>query len=67
MAADHLSRLEDPHHEEPKGDEIDDAFPDESLMSIESNVLWYADFANYLVAGVLPKGWTNQQLSLIHI
>nr|XP_043611705.1 uncharacterized protein LOC122583353 [Erigeron canadensis] len=33
LATDHLSSLEDPYREEPKGDDIDDAFPDESLMN----------------------------------
>jgi len=62
LAADHLSRLEDPHREELREIDIDDAFPDEYLMNIDTvDIPWYADIANYLVAGFLPKGWTHQQ------
>ena len=41
---DHLSRLVVESHDTP----IDDAFPDEHLMSIESgHAPWFADYANY--------------------
>ncbi|KAJ9542216.1 hypothetical protein OSB04_028722 [Centaurea solstitialis] len=44
---------------------IRDKFPDESLNMIktigEDPIPWYADFANYLAAGVLVKGMTYQQ------
>ena len=52
LAADHLSRLENPNLEELKEDEIDDYFPDETLMTIgkddDEEVPWFADYANYL-------------------
>ncbi|GJV69792.1 reverse transcriptase domain-containing protein [Tanacetum coccineum] len=60
LAADHLSRLENPH----KGDlvelEMNDNFPHESLNMIafndENEPPWFADIANYLVCNVLIKG-----------
>ncbi|GJS12669.1 putative nucleotidyltransferase, ribonuclease H [Tanacetum coccineum] len=36
VAADHLSRLENPHLEELRDDDIDDNFPDETLMNVSS-------------------------------
>ncbi|GJT26340.1 reverse transcriptase domain-containing protein [Tanacetum coccineum] len=36
VMADHLSRLENPHLEELKDDDIDDNFPDETLMNVSS-------------------------------
>ncbi|GKA53386.1 reverse transcriptase domain-containing protein [Tanacetum coccineum] len=60
LAADHLSRLENPH----KGDlvemEMNDNFPHESLNMIDlnddSDPPWFADIANYLVGNVLVRG-----------
>ncbi|GJX43344.1 reverse transcriptase domain-containing protein, partial [Tanacetum coccineum] len=65
VAADHLSRLENPH----KGDlvemEMNDNFPHESLNMIalndENKPSWFADIANYLVGNVLIKGMSSQQ------
>nr|GEU54026.1 reverse transcriptase domain-containing protein [Tanacetum cinerariifolium] len=65
LAADHLSRLENPH----KGDliemEMNDNFPHESLNMIALNhdnePSWFADIANYLVGNVLIKGMSSQQ------
>ncbi|GJY54922.1 hypothetical protein Tco_0446586 [Tanacetum coccineum] len=60
VAADHLSRIE---NEEISDDsEVDDNCPEETLM--ENNTKdepWFADFANYLVADIIPKGMTYQQ------
>ncbi|GJZ93252.1 putative nucleotidyltransferase, ribonuclease H, partial [Tanacetum coccineum] len=64
VAADHLSRLEKPNLKELKDEEINDEFPDEFLMSIktdEKESPWFADFANYLVGGILRKGLTYAQ------
>ncbi|GJT91910.1 reverse transcriptase domain-containing protein [Tanacetum coccineum] len=58
VAADHLSRLEKPNLND---EEINDEFPDEFHMSIktdEEEILWFVDFANYLVGGILRKGLT---------
>ncbi|GJX84618.1 reverse transcriptase domain-containing protein [Tanacetum coccineum] len=42
--------------------QADDNFPRETLMEINTkNKPWFADFANYLVADIIPKGMTYQQ------
>ncbi|KAJ9545103.1 hypothetical protein OSB04_024810 [Centaurea solstitialis] len=65
LAADHLSRLENPYMDSGGIEVIRDKFPDEGLNMIktigEDPIPWYADFANYLAAGVLVKGMTHQQ------
>ncbi|GJW18119.1 reverse transcriptase domain-containing protein [Tanacetum coccineum] len=60
VAADHLSRIE---NEEISDDsEVDDNFPGETLMEINTrDEPWFEDFANYLVADIIPKGMTYQQ------
>ncbi|GKD62076.1 reverse transcriptase domain-containing protein [Tanacetum coccineum] len=60
VAADHLSRI---GKEETSDDsEVDDNFPRETLMEINTeNGPWFADFANYLVCDIIPKGMTYQQ------
>ncbi|GJY87011.1 reverse transcriptase domain-containing protein [Tanacetum coccineum] len=60
VAANHLSRIK---NEEISDDsKVDDNFPRESLMEINTrNEPWFADFANYLVADIIPKGMTYQQ------
>ncbi|GJZ52016.1 reverse transcriptase domain-containing protein [Tanacetum coccineum] len=59
VAAYHLSRLEIPHLEEVRDDDIDDNFPDKTLMNVssteEDKIPWFADFANYLVGKILKK------------
>ncbi|GJX40796.1 reverse transcriptase domain-containing protein [Tanacetum coccineum] len=58
--ADHLSRIE--NDESSDDNEVDDNFPGEILMEINTkDELWFADFANYLVANIIPKGMTYQQ------
>ncbi|GKA03580.1 reverse transcriptase domain-containing protein [Tanacetum coccineum] len=47
-----------------KDEDIDDNFPDESLMNVSSKdeeIPWFADFANYLVGKILRKGLTYAQ------
>ncbi|KAJ9541560.1 hypothetical protein OSB04_028066 [Centaurea solstitialis] len=65
LAADHLSRLENPDMDSGGSEVIRDKFPDEDLNMIktigEDPIPWYADIANYLAAGVLVKGMTHQQ------
>ncbi|GKC53206.1 reverse transcriptase domain-containing protein [Tanacetum coccineum] len=60
VAADHLSRIE---NEETSDDsEVDDNFPGETLMEINTeDEPWFADFANYLASDIIPKGMTYQQ------
>ncbi|GJS43434.1 reverse transcriptase domain-containing protein [Tanacetum coccineum] len=56
VAADHLSRIET-----SDDSEVDDNFPKETLMEINTkNEPWFADFANYLVGDIIPKGMTYQ-------
>ncbi|GKA39789.1 hypothetical protein Tco_0732340 [Tanacetum coccineum] len=60
VAADHLSRIE--NDESSDDSDVDDNFPGETLMEINTkDEPWFADFANYLVAKVIPKGMTYQQ------
>ncbi|XP_073025095.1 uncharacterized protein [Primulina eburnea] len=57
QVADHLSRLENPIQ---GNDFIRDDFPDEQLFEI-NNLLWYADFVNYLSSKFIPPHFTYQQ------
>ncbi|GJW24718.1 reverse transcriptase domain-containing protein [Tanacetum coccineum] len=42
--------------------EVDDNFPGETLMEINTkDEPWFADFANYLVGDIIAKGMTYQQ------
>ncbi|GJW09659.1 reverse transcriptase domain-containing protein [Tanacetum coccineum] len=60
VAADHLSRIE--NDETSDDSEVDDNFPEETLMEINTvSEPWFADFANYLVGNIIPKGMTYQQ------
>ncbi|GKA58250.1 reverse transcriptase domain-containing protein [Tanacetum coccineum] len=60
VAADHLSQIE--NEEICNDSEVDENFPGETLMKINTrNEPWFADFANYLVADIIPKGMTYQQ------
>ncbi|GJV88368.1 reverse transcriptase domain-containing protein [Tanacetum coccineum] len=60
VAADHLSRID--NNETSDDSEVDDNFPGETLMEINTrDEPWFADFANYLVGDIIPKGMTYQQ------
>ncbi|GJX67056.1 reverse transcriptase domain-containing protein [Tanacetum coccineum] len=60
VAADHLSRID--NNESSDDSEVDDNFPGETLMEINTrNEPWFADFANYLVGDIIPRGMTYQQ------
>ncbi|GKF36565.1 hypothetical protein Tco_0113323, partial [Tanacetum coccineum] len=60
VAADHLSRIE--NDKSSNDSEVDDNFPRETLMEINTkDEPWFADFANYLVADIIPKGMMYQQ------
>ena len=51
VVVDHLSRLIIESRDLP----IDDDFPDEHLMGVTSaQAPWFADYANYRAAGILP-------------
>nr|GEU38771.1 hypothetical protein [Tanacetum cinerariifolium] len=59
VAADHLSRIE--NDETSDDSEVDDNFPGETLMEINSkDKPWFADFANYLVGDIIPKRMSYQ-------
>ena len=61
QVADHLSRLEANELEE-NTQEIHDSFPDEAVMLLAHNTTpWYADFANFLVCGIMPDGLSASQ------
>ncbi|GJZ30484.1 reverse transcriptase domain-containing protein [Tanacetum coccineum] len=57
LAADHLSRLENPDLGTFMEEEITDEFPDEHLMILKAELNndepWYADYVNYIVGKIL--------------
>nr|XP_027067751.1 uncharacterized protein LOC113693402 [Coffea arabica] len=57
LVADHLSRIPVGEDNEP----LRDAFPEEHLFSINSQLPWYADLVNYLVTGNFPAGWPKSK------
>ncbi|GJV24279.1 reverse transcriptase domain-containing protein [Tanacetum coccineum] len=60
VAADHLSRID--NNETSDDSEVDDNFPRETLMEINTrDEPWFADFANYLVGDIIPKRMMYQQ------
>ncbi|GKB57304.1 putative nucleotidyltransferase, ribonuclease H [Tanacetum coccineum] len=65
LAADHLSRLENPNIGEIVKEEIKDKFPDEHLMILKTKLNdeepWYADYVNYIVGKVVPTEWTPEK------
>ncbi|GJY21588.1 reverse transcriptase domain-containing protein [Tanacetum coccineum] len=62
LAADHLSRLENPDLETLNEEAIRDSFPDEYLMAVHVRETaedpWYADYANFLVSKIIPHRLT---------
>ncbi|GJW78984.1 reverse transcriptase domain-containing protein [Tanacetum coccineum] len=64
LAADHLSRLENPHENELDPKEINEKFPLETLSSIavlDASTPWFADIANYHAGNFMIKGMSTQQ------
>ncbi|XP_071939053.1 uncharacterized protein [Coffea arabica] len=57
LVADHLSRIPIGEDNEP----LRDAFPEEHLFSLNSQLPWYADLVNYLVTGDFPAGWPKSK------
>ncbi|GJR03554.1 reverse transcriptase domain-containing protein [Tanacetum coccineum] len=65
LAADHLSRLENPHQGDLEKKEINETFPLETLGMISfhgnSSTPWFADIANYHAGNFIVKGMSSQQ------
>ncbi|GKE79725.1 hypothetical protein Tco_1549725 [Tanacetum coccineum] len=65
LAADHLSRLENPHQSVLDKKEINKMFTLETLSMVyfrgDSSTLWFADFANYHAENFVVKGMSSQQ------
>ena len=59
MVADYLSRLEFGKKQDKAS--IQEMFPDEQLMRVDSIVPWFADYMNYLACKVLPPELSPQQ------
>ncbi|GJX54439.1 reverse transcriptase domain-containing protein [Tanacetum coccineum] len=68
LAADHLSRLENPHQNEFENKEITETFPLETLGSValrDDNAPWYADFANYHAGNFIVKICADSRISVV--
>ncbi|GKC80706.1 reverse transcriptase domain-containing protein [Tanacetum coccineum] len=62
LAANHLSRLENPHKDVLENKDINEHFPLETLGVISSeSTLWFADYANFNAGNFIIKGMTTQQ------
>nr|GEW38220.1 reverse transcriptase domain-containing protein [Tanacetum cinerariifolium] len=65
LAADHLSRLENPHQNMLDPKEINKSFLLETLNLVSScgnsSTPWFADFANYHAGNFVVKGMSSQQ------
>nr|GEZ64403.1 reverse transcriptase domain-containing protein [Tanacetum cinerariifolium] len=65
LAADHLSRLENPHQNVLDPKEINESFPLETLNMFSTrgsqSTPWFADFANYHAGIFIAKGMSSQQ------
>nr|GEY36707.1 reverse transcriptase domain-containing protein [Tanacetum cinerariifolium] len=67
LAADHLSRLENPHQNVLDPKEINESFPLETLNLVSTrgnqSTSWFADFTNYHAGNFVDKGMSPQQKS----
>nr|GEW10653.1 reverse transcriptase domain-containing protein [Tanacetum cinerariifolium] len=62
LAADHLSRLENPHQDVLENKDINENFQLETLGSLTSHKIpWFADIANFYAGNFIKKGLTSQQ------
>ncbi|GJX58009.1 reverse transcriptase domain-containing protein, partial [Tanacetum coccineum] len=65
LAADHLSRLENPYENVLGPKEINETFPLETLSMVTfrgvTSTPWFADFANYHAGNFVVKGMSTQQ------
>nr|GEV04876.1 reverse transcriptase domain-containing protein [Tanacetum cinerariifolium] len=67
LAADHLSRLENPQQNVLDPKEINESIPLETLNLVSTrgnqSTIWFADFANYHAGNFIVKGMSSQQKS----
>nr|GEV00200.1 hypothetical protein [Tanacetum cinerariifolium] len=67
LAADHLSRLENPHQNVLDPKEINESFPLETLNLVSTRgnqcTTWFVDFTNYHAGNFIVKGMSSQQKS----
>nr|GEZ89485.1 reverse transcriptase domain-containing protein [Tanacetum cinerariifolium] len=62
LAADHLSRLENPHKDVLENKDINENFTLETLGSLSSgSTPWFFDIANFHARNFIKKGLTSQQ------
>ncbi|GKG17885.1 hypothetical protein Tco_0372183 [Tanacetum coccineum] len=64
LAADHLSRHENPHQDKLENKEITKTFPLKTLGLVALRVdstSWFADFTNYHAGNCIVKGMSSQQ------
>nr|GEY22716.1 reverse transcriptase domain-containing protein [Tanacetum cinerariifolium] len=62
LAADHLSRLENPHKDVSENKDINENFPLETLRVISSeSTPWFADYENINAGNVIIKEMSSQQ------
>nr|GEX52521.1 DNA-directed DNA polymerase [Tanacetum cinerariifolium] len=65
LAANHLSRLQNPYENVLDLKEINETFPLETLSMVtfcgDSSASWFADFVNYHAGNFIVKGMTSQQ------
>nr|GFA60866.1 reverse transcriptase domain-containing protein [Tanacetum cinerariifolium] len=65
LAADHLSRLENPHQSVLNKKEINETFPLETLNMVsfrsDLSTSWFANFPNYHAGNFVVKGMSSQQ------
>ncbi|GKC65005.1 reverse transcriptase domain-containing protein [Tanacetum coccineum] len=65
LAADHLSRLENPHQDVIENKKITETFPLETFGMVtfrgDSTTSWFADIANYHAGNFIVKGMSSQQ------
>ncbi|GJY00733.1 putative ribonuclease H-like domain-containing protein [Tanacetum coccineum] len=65
LAADHFSRLENPHQDDLENKEINETFPLKTVRMItfhgDSSTPWFADIANYHTGNFIVKGMSSQQ------
>nr|GEY79187.1 reverse transcriptase domain-containing protein [Tanacetum cinerariifolium] len=67
LAADHLSRLENPDKDVFENNVINENFPLETLGKISSgSTPWFADFANFHAGNFIVKGMSSQQKKCVH-